>query len=75
MAAKEHKTQAAFQTLQNRALKKITFKKHTYGTKSLTNNCIKDWNNFKRSFADLLQGELTYHKIKSVLKDHILNQH
>ena len=39
------------------------------------NNYVKDWNNFKRSFSDLFQGELTYSKIKSVLKDHTLNQY
>ena len=138
------KTQTTFQTLQNRAIKKITFKKcrdsaiciykdleilkfrdhiskncllvfpnepnlqllsyfnffhcghthnystrsanknildipysqtYTYGTKSVMHSCIKDWNNFKRSFPKLFQGQLTYPRIKSVLTNHLLNQY
>ena len=48
---------------------------HTYGTKSVMNNCIKDWNNFKRSFPDLFQDKLNYPRIKSVRKDHLINQY
>ena len=48
---------------------------YTYGTKSVMYNCIKDWNNFKRSFPKLFQGWLTYPRIKSVLTDHLLNQY
>ena len=45
---------------------------YTYGTKSVMHSCIKDWNNFKRSFPKLFQGQLTYPRIKSVLKNPLL---
>ena len=45
---------------------------YTYGTKSVVHSCIKDWNNFKRSFPKLFQGQLTYPRIKSALKNHLL---
>ena len=48
---------------------------YTYGTKSVMESCIKDWNNFKRSFPKLFQSRLTYPKIKSVLTNHLLNQY
>ena len=48
---------------------------YTYGTKSVMHSCIKDWNNFKRSFPKLFQGQLTYPRIKSVLTNHLLNQY
>ena len=48
---------------------------YTYGTKSVMHSCIKDWNNFKRSFPKLFQGRLTYPRIKSVLTNHLLNQY
>ena len=40
---------------------------YTYGTKSVMHSCIKDWNNFKRSFPKLFQDQLTYSRIKSIL--------
>ena len=48
---------------------------YTYGTKSVMHSCIKDWNNFKRSFPKLFQGQLTYPRIKSVLTNHLPNQY
>ena len=30
---------------------------YTYGTKSVMNNCIKDWDSFKRSFHNIFQGK------------------
>ena len=48
---------------------------YTYGTKSIMCSCIKDWNNFKKSFPKLFQGQLTYPRIKSVLTYHLLNQY
>ena len=46
---------------------------YTYGTKSVMYSCIKDWNNFKRSFLNLFQGQFTYSRIKSVLTNRLLN--
>ena len=48
---------------------------YTYGTKSVMYSCIKDSNNFKRSFPKLFQGRLTYPRIKLVSTDHLLNQY
>ena len=48
---------------------------YSYGTKSVTHSCIKDWNNFERSFPNLFQGRLTYSRIKLVLTNHLLNQY
>ena len=36
---------------------------YTYGITSVIHSCIKDWNNFKRSFPKLFQGQLTYSRI------------
>ena len=48
---------------------------YTYGTKSVMNNCIKDWNSLKKFFPNLFQDKLNYPRIKSVRKDHLLNQY
>ena len=37
---------------------------YSYGTKSVKHSCTEDWNDFKRSFPKLLQGQLTYPGIK-----------
>ena len=44
---------------------------HQYGTLSIRNNCINDWNNFKRLFPQAVNENLTIYKVKSVFKRHV----
>ena len=59
--------------LLKRSTRKIILEKpysqtFTYGTIAVMNNFIKDWKKFKKSFPKLFKGQLTYPRIKSILK-------
>ena len=43
-------------------------KTNMYGKNSIKNLCIRDWNNFKRDFSNILDSELSFSKINSYLK-------
>ena len=40
-----------------------------YGTLSIKNQCVKDWNNFKRLFSAHINNELSLNKVKSLFKN------
>ena len=42
-------------------------KTNMYGKNSIKNLCIRDWNNFKRDFSNILDSELSLSKIKAIL--------
>ena len=41
--------------------------RNMYGKNSIKNLCIRDWNNFKRDFSNILDSELSLSKIKAIL--------
>ena len=46
-----------------------------YGKQSTKYNCILDWNKFKKDFHGVNQDELSHSKLKTLIKDHILNKY
>ena len=50
-------------------------KTKTYGSESVKCQCIKDWNSFKKKFPDIPENELSYFKIKNLLKKSFLDKY
>ena len=48
-----------------------TFNTHRYGTLSLKNNCINDWNCFKRFFPQHIHENLSIRRIKTLFREHV----
>ena len=46
-----------------------------YGKQSAKYNCTLHWNKFKKDFHSINQDELSHSKLKTLLKDHILNKY
>ena len=46
-----------------------------YGKQSTKNNSILEWNKFKKDFHGGNQDELSRSKLKTFIKDHILNKY
>ena len=45
-----------------------------YGKGSVKNQCVRDWNNFKKKFPQIPENRLSYMKIKRTLKQAIFDQ-
>ena len=52
-----------------------TINTHNYGTLSIRNNCINDWNNFKRLFPQHINENLSIHKIKNLFCNLVYSQY
>ena len=48
-----------------------TINTYHYGIMSIKNNCINDWNNFKRLFPHEINTSLSTHKIKTLFRNHV----
>ena len=48
-----------------------TFNTHRYGTLSVKNNCINDWNCFKRFFPQHIHENLSIRRIKTLFQEHV----
>ena len=53
----------------------IPLKANMYGKNSIKNLCIRDWNNFKRDFLNILDSGLSLSKINSYLKQKYYGQY
>ena len=52
-----------------------TNRANRYGKQTAKYNSILDWNKFKIEFHDLNQDKLSHSKLKTHIKDHILNKY
>ena len=48
---------------------------HIYGTQSVKYNCIKDWNNFRNNFPNLLPHQYTYTLVKKQVKNFLISKY
>ena len=46
-----------------------------YGTQSVKYNCIKDWNNFRNNFSNLLPHQFTYTLVKKQVKNFLISKY
>ena len=48
---------------------------HIYGTQSVKYSCIKDWNNFRNNFPNLLPHQYTYTLVKKQVKNFLISKY
>ena len=48
-----------------------TVNTHTYGSLSIKNICINDWNNFKRHFPSYMNENLSITTVKTLYKNNV----
>ena len=46
-----------------------------YGTQSVKYNCIKNWNNFRNNFPDLLPHQCNYTLVKKQVKNFLISKY
>ena len=51
------------------------FNTQIYDTKSVKYNCIKDWNNFRNNFPNLLPHQCTYTLVKKQVKNFLISKY
>ena len=66
-----YQTRSATQNLLDEPLARA----NKYGKESVKYQWVREWNNFKKKFPQILENKLSYMKIKRIVKQAIFDQH